>query len=62
MVGNAISCLMIAVRTSQQSASVADAQLEAAVQRIAEQLYVKAHVDAPPTATDFGRGLYNILV
>jgi len=57
-VGNAISSLMIAVHAVPKSPG----QLEAAVERIATELHVKAHIDAPPKATDLGRGLYNLLV
>lgn len=54
--------MMVAVRAQQPSGSVTNVQLEATLHRIAMRLYIKAHVEAPPSAVDFGRGLYNILV
>jgi len=62
IVGSAISSLMIAVPSPQRSSSVANAQLQATLNRISMQLYFKAHMESPPTATDLGGGLYNILV
>ncbi len=39
-----------------------DAQLEAAVQRVAAILYMRAHLQVPPSATDVGGGIFNVLV
>ena len=61
-VGNALSSVMIAVRAPAKNQGIANAQLEAALQRIAMRLYIRAHCEAPPSATDFGGGVYNILV
>ncbi len=62
IVGSAISSVMIAVRVPPGSNGAAGAQLQATLQRLAMQLYSKAHLEAPPSATDFGGGTYNILV
>jgi hypothetical protein len=61
-IGSAISSVMVAVRPSQTSQGMTDAQLQAVLQRVAMQLYAKAHLESPPTATDWGGGIYNILV
>ena len=61
-VGNAISSVMVAVRAPVKTGSISNAQLEATLQRLAMQLYAKAHLEAPPSATDFGGGVYNILI
>lgn len=60
--GSAISSVMIAVRVPTTGGGATNAQLHATLQRIAMQLYSKAHLEAPPSATDFGGGVYNILV
>lgn len=39
-----------------------DFQLEAAVQRLAMILYLRAHFDVPPSVTDVGGGIFNVLV
>jgi len=54
--------MMIAVRPPDQSGSAVNAQLETLINRIRMQLYFKAHVEVPPSATDFGGGRYNIVV
>jgi hypothetical protein len=61
-VGNALSSVMISVRAPGKSEGITHSQLEAALQRIAMRLYLRAHCEAPPSATDFGGGVYNILV
>jgi hypothetical protein len=55
--------MMIAVRMpASGEASAANVQLQATLQHIAMRLYSKAHLEVPASATDFGGGLYNILV
>jgi hypothetical protein len=61
-VGNTLSSVMISVRAPGKDTGITSAQLESTLQRIAMRLYIRAHCEAPPSATDFGGGVYNILV
>lgn len=62
VVGSALASVMIAVRRPDKTQSAADMQLQAEIERLAMALYIKAHCDAPPSATDFGGGIYNVLI
>lgn len=42
--------------------SMSEAQLEAAVQRVAQILYMRAHFEVPPSVTSLGGGIFNVLV
>ncbi|GAA0525916.1 hypothetical protein GCM10008941_01590 [Rhizomicrobium palustre] len=58
-----------ALRTSVQIAvpnpnqlQITDPNLEAAIQRVATELYMRAHCEVPPDVTDMGGGIFNVIV
>ena len=61
-VGGAGATVQIALPSPQEMMTFKDAQLEAAVQRVAAILYMRAHLQVPPSATDVGGGIFNVLV
>jgi hypothetical protein len=54
--------VQIAVPTNPSQMPTSDAMLEAAVQRVATMLYLRAHCQTPPDALDLGGGVFNVLV
>lgn len=62
-VGDVRSSVQIAVPPPQIApVSMSEAQLEAAVQRVAMILYIRAHFEVPPSVTSLGGGIFNVLV
>jgi hypothetical protein len=61
-VGGVRTSVQISIPPPQTSGNIQDAQLEAAVQRVAKILYMRAHFEVPPTVTELGGGLFNVLV
>ena len=61
-VGAARTAIQIAVPIMQTSGTTGDITLEAAIQRVATQLYMRAHMDVPPDVIDMGGGLFNVVV
>lgn len=62
-VGEIRSSVQIAIPPPQIApVSMSDAQLEAAVRRVAMILYLRAHFEVPPSVTDVGGGIFNVLV
>jgi len=60
-VGAGRTSVQIAV-PSPNELQTSDAMLEAAVQRVATLLYMRAHYQTPPDALDLGGGVFNVLV
>ena len=60
--GGSSTSVQIALPLPQVVHSMNDFQLEAAVQRVAMILYLRAHYDVPPSVTDVGGGIFNVLV
>jgi hypothetical protein len=56
------TAVQIAVPLNQPQGTTADADLEAAVNRVATLLYMRSHLDVPPDVTDMGGGIFNVLV
>lgn len=42
--------------------SMSEAELDAAVQRVAQILYMRAHFEVPTSVTALGGGIFNVLV
>jgi hypothetical protein len=61
-VGAGRTSVQIAVPTNPAPETTSDFMLEAAVRRVATMLYLRAHCDAPPKATDMGGGIFNVVV
>jgi hypothetical protein len=61
-VGASRTSVQIAVPLNPSELKSTDATLEAAIQRVSTMLYLRAHCLAPPSATDMGGGVFNILV
>lgn len=61
-VGPASSSIQISLPPPQEVMTFKDAQLEAAVQRVAQILYMRAHFQVPPSVTDVGGGIFNVIV
>lgn len=62
VVGGGRTSVQMQVQTPQPGGQIADAQLNAALQRLSMLLYIRAHCDVPPSVTDFGGGFFNVLV
>jgi len=56
------TAIQIAVPLNQPQDTTSDAELEAAVHRVATLLYMRSHLDVPPDVTDMGGGVFNVLV
>jgi hypothetical protein len=61
-VGVSRTSIQIAVPINPAEMKSTDANLEAAIQRVSTMLYLRSHCLAPPSATDMGGGVFNILV
>lgn len=61
-VGAGRTSVQIAVPTNPDQLQTSDAMLEAAVQRVATLLYIRAHCTTPPKALDMGGGIFNVVV
>jgi len=61
-VGGARTSVQIAVPSNPADVKTTDVNLEAAIQRVSTMLYLRSHCLAPPSATDMGGGVFNILV
>ncbi len=60
--GGMRSSVQISIPPPQQVQTFSDAQLQAAVNRVAMILYMRAHFEVPPTVTSLGGGIFNVLV
>lgn len=61
--GGAKSSLQIALPPPNVAPkSMSEAQLDAAVQRVAMILYMRAHFEVPPSVTSLGGGIFNVVV
>jgi hypothetical protein len=54
--------IQIALPSPQVVETFDNAQLEAAVQRVAQILYMRAHYEVPPSVLDVGGGIFDVLV
>lgn len=54
--------VQITIPSPQDLASLDNAMLEAAVQRVAMILYLRAHFEVPPSVTSLGGGIFNVVV
>lgn len=61
-VGGMRTSVQIALPPPHQVQTMSDAQLQAAVNRVAMILYMRAHFEVPPSVTSLGGGLFNVLV
>jgi hypothetical protein len=61
-IGGSGASVQIVLPSPEAVHSMNDFQLEAAVQRVAMILYLRAHYDVPPSVIDVGGGIFNVLV
>jgi hypothetical protein len=54
--------VQISIPSPQDLASLDNAMLEAAVQRVAMILYMRAHFEVPPSVRSLGGGIFNVVV
>lgn len=54
--------VQITIPSPQDLESLDNAMLEAAVQRVAMILYMRAHFEVPPSVTSLGGGIFNVVV
>ncbi len=54
--------VQITIPSPQDLESLNNAMLEAAVQRVAMILYMRAHFEVPPSVTSLGGGIFNVVV
>ncbi len=61
-VGGFSASVQIALPPPSTVQSMGDAELQAAVNRVAMILYMRAHFEMPPSVTSLGGGIFNVLV
>ncbi len=61
-VGTSRANVQIALPPPSTVTTMSDAALQAAVNRVAMILYMRAHFEMPPSATALGGGIFNVLV
>ena len=60
--GTGGASVQIALPSPEDLKTFNNVQLEAAVQRVAQILYMRAHYEIPPSVLDVGGGIFDVLV